>query len=264
MTVCGVHRSAAGFNPYGIGGMYLVLVCCGLPRRIARARVAISALLCCGRLCDRGFCNETQAFACTMQLVQVIVATSRSVRSDAGLDVRERLHLFRSRRGPFLIHYFFRDYHAAPQGLCMCVIIGIMCGRALARAIPCLVTRLSTLEAKTFGCRALFCQVSGFSATVALQCFRIRSMFLKELPFSASARENAWRSSSGTWSRPTKCCPMKNPPRGVPVVLLMGPRRVYRLPTLLRPFRLRSWKRPFAARYFLSAVRAVQNASERY
>ena len=71
----------------------------------------------------------------------------------------------------------------------MCVIIRVVCGRAMARAVPSLVTRLSTLEAKTLACRALFREVSGLSAAVALQCFRIGSMFLKVFPFSSSVGE---------------------------------------------------------------------------
>ena len=71
----------------------------------------------------------------------------------------------------------------------MCVVVGKVRRRALARAVPSLVTRLSTLKAETLGRGALFSKVSGFSAVVALQCFRIGNMLLEVLPFSASAGE---------------------------------------------------------------------------
>ena len=44
-------------------------------------------------------------------------------------------------------------------------------------------------------------------------------MFLEVLPFPPLPEKNGWHSSSGTWSRPAKCCPMKNPGCGIPVVL---------------------------------------------
>ena len=69
----------------------------------------------------------------------------------------------------------------------MGVIICVVCGRALTRAVPCLVTKLSALEAKTFWCCGLIREVSRLPAVVALQC--LGSVFLKVLPFPSSAGE---------------------------------------------------------------------------